>query len=80
MAPTVAATPTLLAPFDLDVLARRVRAILADPWAPMQATDDAVLDWALADLARHRRAGRPLCVSVPDFWLTAPQLAHVPQL
>ncbi len=54
---------------DVRVLAQQVRAILADPHAAAPVTGDASLDTALASLAEHRRADRPLAgPHAAGFW------------
>ncbi len=54
---------------DVRMIAQLVRAILTDPHAAAPATGDASLDLALASLAAHRRADRPLAgPHAAGFW------------
>ena len=61
---------------DLQALTSQVRAILVDPHA-VAVTGDRALDTALAMLADHRRAGRPLTASLLAYWTTPTAPPHV---
>jgi len=60
---------------DLQALTQRVRAILADPHAPVPSTGTPTLDRALATLAQRRSAGQPLTVDILPFWFVPPPAA-----
>jgi len=65
-----------MTPIDVRTIARLVRAILTDPHAAAPATGDASLDLALASLAEHRRAGRPLAgPHALGYWYALPPSA-----
>lgn len=58
---------------DVRMIAQQVRAVLADPHAAAPVTGDASLDLALASLADHRRAGRPLAgPHARGYWYALP--------
>ncbi len=66
-----------MAPIDVQTLAPRVRAILADPQVAVAPTGDVALDKALADLAAYRRAGQALPETDIHFWNAPRQPAAI---
>ncbi len=61
-----------LSALDLLALTQRVRAILADPHAPVPSTGTPTLDLALAALALRRRTEQPLTGDITPFWFVPP--------